>query len=202
VASFLEGVMVELRGVAELVVDAGAVVPGKAAAAALTAGVVVEGMRGAEGTKGLASTLRADLIAAVGGTKGDGFVDRGKFGESSAVLLTGLKTEEACEAGMEVSDGMDLVREALAMEGVLVIGVVVCESGVEPGGVWRTESRKENVWETGLRLSPVISARLPLTSPVKVLLPAALVAKLILGSSLLVETFSSFAFCPFLPDTG
>lgn len=88
------------------------------------------------------------------------------------------------------------------MEGVLVIGVVVCESGVEPGGVWRTESRKEKVWETGLRLSPVINARLPLTSPAKLLLFAALAAKLILDSGLLVTTFSLYAFCPSSADTG
>lgn len=100
---------------------------------------------------------------------------------------------------MALSAGKDLVREAVAIEGVLVIGVVVWESGVEPGGVWRTESRKEKVWETGLRFSPDNSARLPPTSPV---LEAVLVVGLLLISCLLVKTLSSFAFCPFLPDRG
>lgn len=84
-------------------------------------------------------------------------------------MSAGLK-EEICEERMPVSIGVDLVREEVAMDGVLVIGVVVCESGVEPGGVWRTESRKEKVWETGLRLSPVNRARLPLPSPVTLVL--------------------------------
>lgn len=126
--------------------------------------------------------------------KGDGLVDKAEAGGRSGVLLEGLKTELACEAGMTASVGVDFVRAAVAREGVLVIGVVVCESGVEPGGVWRTESRKEKVWETGLRLSPVINARLPLTSPATLLLLAALVAELLLASGLLVATFSSFVF--------
>lgn len=128
-------------------------------------------------------------------------VDKAEVGGRSGVFLEGLKTEEVCEAGAVVPAGVDFVRGVVAREGVLVIGVVVCESGVEPGGVWRTESRKEKVWETGLRLSPVINAKLPLTSPATLLLLAA-AAKLILGSGLLVATFSSFAFCPSLADTG
>lgn len=67
--------------------------------------------------------------------KGDGLVDKREVGGRSGVLLEGLKTELACEAGMRVSVGLDFVRAAAAREGVLVIGVVVCESGVEPGGV-------------------------------------------------------------------
>ncbi len=110
------------------------------------------------------------------------------------MFLEGLKTELAWEVGIKVSFGMDFVRAAAVREGVLVIGVVVCESGVEPGGVWRTESRKEKVWETGLRLSPVINAKLPLTSPATLPLLAALVAGLLLVSGLLVEIFPSFVF--------
>lgn len=94
----------------------------------------------AEGTKGLASTFRADPTA-----NGDELVDKAEVGGRSEVLLEGLKTEVACEAGMPISVGVDFVRGAVAREGVLVIGVVVCESGVEPGGVWRTESRNEKV---------------------------------------------------------
>lgn len=161
--------------------------------------VAVEDMSVAEGTKGWASTLREDPTALVGGcgsaaAKGDALVDKAEVGGKSIVLLEGLKTEEACEAGMEVSVGVEFDRRAVAREGVFIIGVVVCESGVEPGGVWRTESRKEKVWETGLRLSPAINARLLLTSPAKLLLLAALATKLTLGSGLLVETLSSFAF--------
>lgn len=70
-----------------------------------------------------------------------------------------------------------------------MIGVVVCESGVEPGGVWRTESRKEKVWETGLRLSPVINARLPRRSPAGLPLMATL-AVVLVWSGLLPKTFS------------
>lgn len=206
VASFLQGEAEELRGMAEAVVDEVAVVPMEAAAAvlrtgvaAVVLGVTVEDMSVAEGMKGLASTLRADPNAVVEGcvsaaAKGDGLVDKAEVGGRSEVLLEGLKTEVACETGMAVSVGVDFVRGAVAREGVLVIGVVVCESGVEPGGVWRTESRKEKVWETGLRLSPAINARLPLTSPAKLVLLAALAAKLLLGSGLLVKTLSSFAF--------
>lgn len=93
------------------------------------------------------------------------------------MVSAGLKAED-CEERMPVSTGVDLVREGAAMVEVVVIGVVVCESGVEPGGVWRTESRKENVWETGLRLSPVSRERLPLPSPVTLFL-SALEAKLL-----------------------
>lgn len=66
---------------------------------------------------------------------------------------------------------------------------------MEPGGVWRTESRKEKVWETGLRLSPVIRARLLFASPGLV---AAEVTTF--GSLLFAEAFSSFAVCAPLPD--
>lgn len=65
-------------------------------------------------------------------------------------------------------------------------GVVVWESGVEPGGVWRTESRKEKVCETGLRLSPVISDRLSWTGPAGPALPAT--------ASALAEHLALFAF--------
>lgn len=122
------------------------------------------------------------------------------MGGRSEVLLKGLKSEAACEAGTVVSTGVDFVREAGASEAVLVMGVVVWESGVEPGGVWRTESRKEKVWETGLRLSPVISARLPLTSPAKLFLVTVLAAVLIWFSGL-ADILSSMGFCPFLTDT-
>lgn len=112
-----------------------------------------------------------------------------------------LETEDTCEAGTAVSVRVDFVGEAVARERVLVMGVVLCESGVEPGEVCRTESRKEKVWETGLRLSPVINARLPLTSPAEVVLvvvaPADMVA---LASGLMIETFSLFAFCSPLAD--
>lgn len=137
----------------------------------------------AEGTKGLALTLRAESTAA-------GLVDKAKVGARSEVLL---ETEEACVR-------VDFVRGAVEREGVLVKGVVACESGVEPGEVCRTESRKEKVWETGLRLSPVINARLPLTSPEVVLVVVAPAALLALASGLMVATFSLFAFCSSLAD--
>lgn len=208
VASFLLGEAEELRGVAVVAVDpaaacaieaAGAVIAMEVAAVVL--GVAAEDMSMAAGTKGLASTLRADPTAVVGGracaaAKGDGLVDKMEVGGRSGVLLEELKTELACEAGTALSVGVDFVREAVARERVLVIGVVVWESGVEPGGVWRTESRKEKVWETGLRLSPDINSRLPLTSSAKPLLLAVLATELRLGSGLLGETFSSFAFRP------
>lgn len=205
VASFLWAETEELRGVAEVVADVAAVVPVEASAVVLKMGVdavildvAVEDMSLAEGTKGLASTLRTDPPVSVGGcvivaAKGDWLVDKAEVGRRSGVLLQGLKTELACEAGMTVSVGVDFVRAAVAREGVFVIGVVVCESGVEPGGVWRTESRKEKVWETGLRLSPVINIRLP-PSPDTLLLLAALAAELLLASGFLLVTFSSFAF--------
>lgn len=63
VTSLLVGVIVELRGMVEVVVDAIAAVPEEAA---VVVGVAVEDMSEAEGTKGLASTLRADPTAAVG----------------------------------------------------------------------------------------------------------------------------------------
>lgn len=191
VASFLQGEAEELRGVA-----AAAVLT--AGEGAVVLGVAVEDTSVAEGTKGLASTLRDDPTAVIGGcvsaaANGDGLVDKAEVGGRSGVLLEGLKTEVACEARMPISVGVDFVRGAVEREGVLVIGVVDCESGVEPGGVWRTESRKEKVWETGLRLSPVNNARLPLTSSPKLLLLATLAAVL-LGSGLLGETFSSLCF--------
>lgn len=210
VASFLQEAAEELRGVAEVVEDAGPAVPVEATAAVLTTGVAsellgvaVQDISVAEGMKGLASTLRADPAMAAEGyvsaeVKGDGLVDT--VGGRSEVLLKGLKSEAACEAGTVVSTGVDFVREAGASEAVLVMGVVVWESGVEPGGVWRTESRKEKVWETGLRLSPVISARLPLTSPAKLFLVTVLAAVLIWFSGL-ADILSSMGFCPFLTDT-
>lgn len=99
--------------------------------------------------------------------------------------------------GTDASARVGFATGAVAREGVLVTGVVVCESGAEPGGVWSTESRKEKVWETGLKLSPVIKAKLALTSP-----PLLAAAELILASGLLVGTFSSCCFCPFLVETG
>lgn len=132
--------------------------------------------------------------------EGDGLVNKAEVGGMSGVLFEGLKTEFACEGGATVSVGVDFVRAEVARDGVLVIGVVVWESGVEPGGVWRTESRKEKVCETGLRLSPVINARLP--SAATLLLLAALATELLLGSGLLVEPFSSFVFWPSLADVG
>lgn len=206
VASFLQEAAEEQRGVAVVILDAGPV----AAFAVLTLaseiiGVPMVDISVAEGTKGLALMLRTDPPAVFGGrvsaeVKGDRLVDTVEVGGRSEVLLKGLKSEEVCEAKVVVSREADFVRDAVAREGVLVMGVVVWESGVEPGGVWRTESRKEKVWETGLRFSPVIRARLPLTSPAKPFLVTVLAAKLILFSSL-AETFSSFAFCPFLMDT-
>lgn len=178
----------QLRGAAEMAVDVGAVIPVEAA---LTAGV--EDASAAD-VRALASVLGADPTA---GDKGKWLVDKAEEGGRSGVILEGLNTEEACAAGMLLSITVDFVREAVARDGVLVIGVVVCESGVEPGGVWRTESRKEKVWETGLRLSPVISAKLPLTSPATLLLPWRM-----FGSGLLVETFSPFDFFLSLSDKG
>lgn len=133
-ASFLQGAAEELkRGVAETVVDVGALVPVEAAAPVLAIGlaelqVAVEDMSEAEGTKGLASTLRADPTAAAGerasaGTNGDGLVDKVEVGGRYGVLLDGLKTEDAGEAVDSV--GLDLVREAVLRKGVLVTGVVV-----------------------------------------------------------------------------
>lgn len=45
------------------------------------------------------------------------------------MFLDGLNKEA------DVSVGLGLVRATLAREGVLVMGVAVCESGVDPGGV-------------------------------------------------------------------
>lgn len=67
--------------------------------------------------------------------EGDGLVDKAEVEGRSGLLLKGVKTELAWEVRMLVSAGVDFVRAAVAREGVLVIGVVVCESGVEPGGV-------------------------------------------------------------------
>lgn len=67
--------------------------------------------------------------------KGNGLVEKAEVGGRSGALLEGFKTALACEAGMRASVRLDFVRAAAAREGVLVIGVVVCESGVEAGGV-------------------------------------------------------------------
>lgn len=72
----------------------------------------------AEGTKGLALTLRAEVTVA--GTAGAGV--------KSGVILA---RERASEAGTAVSLGGNFVGGAEVKAGVLVIGVVVCESGVE-----------------------------------------------------------------------
>lgn len=174
VASLLKGEAEELGGTAEV-----------AGATVVMIGVISEDVSAAEGTKGLASTLRPDgLLNKV---------------EAGGVLLGGLTAEVISEAGPE--SGQLLVKGAVTREGVLVTGVVVCESGAEPGGVCRTESKKEKVWDTGLRLSPVINAKLLLTSPAK-LLVAALVPEVMLGSGLLVRTLSSAAFWPSLADMG
>lgn len=72
------------------------------------------------------------MIIAAGG---DGPVGKAEVGRRSGMLLELLKTELACEIGLRASVRLDFVRAAAAREGVLVTGVVVCESGVEPGGV-------------------------------------------------------------------
>lgn len=56
-------------------------------------------------------------------------VDREEPDGGSGMFLDGLNME----AGASVGHG--LVRATLEREGVLVMGVAVCESGVEPGGV-------------------------------------------------------------------
>lgn len=127
-------------------------------------GEVMAEVHGAEGKKGLALTFREEPTTAAGGggaaaPNSNGTAGAGVDERSDRFLVTGL----ACEAGMRVSVGLDFFRAA--SEEVLVTGVVVWESGVEPGGVWRTESRKEKVCETGLRLSPVISDRLSWICP-------------------------------------
>lgn len=76
----------------------------------------------AEGTNGLASTLRADLTAA-------GVVDKVEVGVRSGVLMG---TEMVFEVGMAVSSGVDFVRGAVTRQGVLLIALVVCMSGVKP----------------------------------------------------------------------
>lgn len=81
--------------------------------ATLVLGVVVEDRSAADGTKGLASTLRPDPMKVLAGE----------------VKTTGCGTLGAASAGV------DFARGAVASAGVLVIGVVVCESGVEPGEV-------------------------------------------------------------------
>lgn len=190
-------------GMVEVAVTGVAVLPEEKL---LTTGVaaVILGvdMSVAEGTKGLASMLREDSTAGAGWcvsvtNKGDA---EAEVGGRSGVFLEGYKTEEVCDA--RAGACACVYRGAVAKEGVLVIGVVVWESGVEPGGVWRTESRKEKVWETGLKLSPVINARLLLTFPAKLLLLAALACKLRVGSGMTGTTFSSFSFCQFLADAG
>ena len=114
------GCVVELRGVATLV---GEVSNNEVGGVSLLQGKAE--LRGVaevvEGTKDLVLMLRTGLPAA-------GMDDKVEVGRRSAVLLEG-------EAGMVwrvVSIGVDFVRGAEAREGVLVIGVVVCESGVEP----------------------------------------------------------------------
>lgn len=120
VASFLKGAEEEQSGLAEVVVK-GAGVPGNAAVAVLTAEAAVEDMSVPEGIKGSALTLRVD--ATVAGAGGGGLVEGVKAG--SGALFEGLEAEGGCQAGMAVSIGMDLVRDAVATEGVLVMGVVV-----------------------------------------------------------------------------
>lgn len=121
---FLKGAEEELRGLAEVVVDIGAGVPGSTAVTVLKADVAVEDISVPEGTKGSALTLRVD--AAVAGAGVGGLVEGVKGVGGSEVLFARLKAEGACEVGMAVSIGIDLVRElAVAIEGVLVIGVVV-----------------------------------------------------------------------------
>lgn len=158
VASFLQEEAEGLKGMAKVVADW---------IAAVEPSVVGEDKSVAMGTNGLASTLRADPTAVAGGcvpteNTSDGLVD--EFG-----------TEVPGEAGTPTSARVDLVREAVAREGVQVTGIGVCESGVQPGGVCRTESRKEKVWETGLRLSPLINAKL--SSPARLPLNSGLPAK-------------------------
>lgn len=169
-------VVTELKGGVTLVATGAgvkAVVAGVKVVAAIPAltglvlRAVVEDRSAAEGTNGLASTLRPD---------------------PKAVVLGVLKT-----AGWDillVSGAVVLARGVVASAGVWVMGVVVCESGVEPGGVWSTESRNEKVWDTGLKFSPVIKAKLLLTSPVKPALFALLGAVPMLEMGLLPDMSS------------
>lgn len=126
VAKVLPGIAEELEGVsagggvAVVVVAADAV---RVVAATLTVGTAVTAGE-AEGTKGLASTLSVDAV-----TCADGPVDKEGADGRSGRFLDGLNKEA------EASVGLGFVTPTLAREGVLVMGVAVCESGVEPGGV-------------------------------------------------------------------
>lgn len=102
-------------GVAVVVVVAADAV--RVVAAALTVGTAGE----AEGTKGLASTLSVDTVACA-----DGPVDKDEAVGRSGMFLDGLNKEA------EASVGLGFVTPTLAR---VVMGVAVCESGVEPGGV-------------------------------------------------------------------
>lgn len=158
------GVTAAVAVVVVVMLEVVAAVP---ALAGLVLRAVVEDRSAAEGTKGLASTLRPD---------------------PKAVVLGVVKTA-GCGT-LVVSGAVVLARGAVASAGVWVMGVVVCESGVEPGGVWSTESRNEKVWETGLKLSPVIKAKLPLTSSDKPALLALLAAAPVLDMGLLPDMSS------------
>lgn len=107
-------------GVAVVVVAADAV---RVVAATLTVGTAVTAGE-AEGTKGLASTLSVDAV-----TCADGPLDTEGADGRSGRFLDGLNKEAAA------SVGLGFVTPTLARYGVLVMGVAVCESGVEPGGV-------------------------------------------------------------------
>lgn len=92
-----------------------------AAIAAVKLGVAVSDKSVAEGTNGLASTLRADPTAVAGGrgpTNRRASVEKTAAGRRSGVILKGFKPLVACEAGMPLSVGVDLVRGAVAREGV------------------------------------------------------------------------------------
>jgi hypothetical protein len=172
------------------------VVPG----AAVVLGVELVGV--ASGTNGLASGLRPDpaVTTEMGlsdsvPSKGEGLNKEVAVGGRSELHLEGATVgviTEVCEAGTKVSGGVVFVAGAVAREGVVVMGVVVWEPGVEAGGVWRTESRKEKVWETGLRLSPDNNARLSPTSAGLLSLPAPLAAELRLASTLPTDENEEF----------
>lgn len=139
-AKFLQGEPGDLRSMTAgvVVVDAEAGVPG-VVSVVLTKGVAAVIVSAAEGIKGLALTSREDPRANVGGwvieaAGGDGLVVKAEVDRRSGMLLELLLTELACEIGLRVSVRLDF-GAAAAREGVLVTGVVVCESGVEPGGV-------------------------------------------------------------------
>lgn len=90
----------------------------------------------AEGKKGAALAFRDELPTAAG--RGGALVPNGlDEAEVEARSAMFLVMESACAVGMRVSVGLDLFKAApaAAREEVLVTGVVVWESGVEPGGV-------------------------------------------------------------------